>query len=463
MSRVRRPALELKEAAYRILRLPTVADKTFLISIGDRSVGGHDGPRPDGRSLAGAGGRRGGDRHDLPGLPRRGLRHGRAHPLAVLDARLRAAWPSAKQSPTWPPPTSGTWARSSSRPTGWPPAASPARTPACSPPSPPFRISARPSAFRFRRQGFALHAHRLGAPGRKKQVVSPLSLIVTAFAPSTTCAGPSPAVADRPGRNRTHPPRPRQEPPRRLGPVPGFNATGSDAPDLDDPAKLWGLFEAIQRLNRDGLLLAYHDRSDGGLLPPPAKWPLPAAAASPSTSTACATTPAARRGRQRKKPDLLGGRSFELLVRALFNGSSAPSSRPAGPTAKGHAGAARLGVPTICRLPQHERRNPRRPQRPQGAAETRIDLQRAWSETSYQMQTLRDNPSCARQEYDRILDGKDPGLSPRLVSTPRTTSPPPTSPSVTGPRRHPSRAGVNSHYEMAAAFDRPGSRPSTST
>ena len=44
-----------------------------------------------------------------------------------------------------------------------------------------------------------------------------------------------------------------------------YNATGSDAPDVDEPAKLKGLFDAVQKLNRDGLLLAYHDRSDGGL------------------------------------------------------------------------------------------------------------------------------------------------------------------------------------------------------
>jgi phosphoribosylformylglycinamidine synthase len=36
-------------------------------------------------------------------------------------------------------------------------------------------------------------------------------------------------------------------------------------------------------------------------------------------------------------------------------------------------------------------------------AETRVELQRAWSETSFRMQQLRDNPECAQQEYDRIL------------------------------------------------------------
>ena len=43
-------------------------------------------------------------------------------------------------------------------------------------------------------------------------------------------------------------------------------------------------------------------------------------------------------------------------------------------------------------------------------SEKRIDLQRIWSETTYQMQKLRDNPVCAQQEYDRILDATDPGL-----------------------------------------------------
>src|SRR5205085_2774599 len=40
---------------------------------------------------------------------------------------------------------------------------------------------------------------------------------------------------------------------------------GTVAPDVDDPARLAGFFRAVQRLSREGLVLAYHDRSDGGL------------------------------------------------------------------------------------------------------------------------------------------------------------------------------------------------------
>ena len=45
----------------------------------------------------------------------------------------------------------------------------------------------------------------------------------------------------------------------------------------------------------------------------------------------------------------------------------------------------------------------------------RDHLQRTWSETSWRMQTLRDNPDCAREEYDRIIEPNDPGLSVSLT------------------------------------------------
>ena len=90
--------------------------------------------------------------------------------------------------------------------------------------------------------------------------------------------------------------------------------------------------------------------------------------------------------------------------------------------------------------------------------EKRVDLQRAWSETSYQMQTMRDNPSCAQQEFDRILDLADPGLTPKLTFDPQDDftkvyqDSSAASPRVAILREQ----GVNSHYEMAAAFDKAG-------
>jgi phosphoribosylformylglycinamidine synthase len=86
-------------------------------------------------------------------------------------------------------------------------------------------------------------------------------------------------------------------------------------------------------------------------------------------------------------------------------------------------------------------------------AEKRVDLQRAWSETTYLMQKLRDNPECAREEYDRILDVGDPGLCVALTYDPAevfvNTG---AAPRVAILREQ----GVNGQVEMAAAFTRAG-------
>jgi phosphoribosylformylglycinamidine synthase len=82
--------------------------------------------------------------------------------------------------------------------------------------------------------------------------------------------------------------------------------------------------------------------------------------------------------------------------------------------------------------------------------EKRDHLQRVWSETTWRMQTLRDNPDCAREEYDRIIEPNDPGLSVSLRFTPQPFS----ISSATRPRVAILREqGVNGQVEMAAAFD----------
>jgi phosphoribosylformylglycinamidine synthase len=87
--------------------------------------------------------------------------------------------------------------------------------------------------------------------------------------------------------------------------------------------------------------------------------------------------------------------------------------------------------------------------------ESRSALQKIWSETSYRMQSLRDNPNCARQQYDSI-DADDPGLNVELSFDPADTHLTPalleTHPRIAILREQ----GVNGHVEMAAAFDRAG-------
>jgi phosphoribosylformylglycinamidine synthase len=92
---------------------------------------------------------------------------------------------------------------------------------------------------------------------------------------------------------------------------------------------------------------------------------------------------------------------------------------------------------------------------------TRTELRKAWSATTFQMQSLRDNPACAREEYERAIDPTDPGLSVRLSFEPQDDVAAPyvlkgARPEVAILREQ----GVNSQLEMAAAFDRAGFRPS---
>ncbi len=90
-------------------------------------------------------------------------------------------------------------------------------------------------------------------------------------------------------------------------------------------------------------------------------------------------------------------------------------------------------------------------------AESRAALHRLWSETTWRMQTLRDNPESARQEYDRILDVDDPGLSPLLAFDPAKDIAAPFVARGARPRMAILREqGVNGQVEMAAAFDRAG-------
>jgi phosphoribosylformylglycinamidine synthase len=92
-------------------------------------------------------------------------------------------------------------------------------------------------------------------------------------------------------------------------------------------------------------------------------------------------------------------------------------------------------------------------------SEPRIGLQRAWSETTWRMQSLRDNPQCAQEEYDRILDAEDPGLHASLTFNPQLDVAVAHIASGVRPAMAILREqGVNGQLEMAAAFDRAGFR-----
>jgi phosphoribosylformylglycinamidine synthase len=282
--------------------------------------------------------------------------------------------------------------------------------------------------------------------GKPKAVVAPLSLIVSAFAP---CHDVRPTwtpqlrsdqsetdlvFVDLAGGRR------------RLGGsilAQVFGQTGNEAPDLDDPERIKALYAALAELRAASLVLAYHDRSDGGLFATLAEMAF--AGHTGVTIDVCA---------------LAGPEAdTEHLLAALFNeepgvvlqSRTADRARVLGILARHGVPGLVLGAPRDddeVRLACGHRTL---------FAEPRAVLHRLWSETTWQMQTLRDNPESARQEYDRILDAGDPGLAPLLAFDPAVDVAAPFVARGARPRLAILREqGVNGQVEMAAAFDRAG-------
>jgi phosphoribosylformylglycinamidine synthase len=297
--------------------------------------------------------------------------------------------------------------------------------------------------------------------GESKAVTAPLSLIISAFTPTPdvrkTLTPQLVADADSVvllidlglGKNRLGG--------SALAQV--YKQVGDVAPDVDDAARLKTFFEVIQSLNADGKLLAYHDRSDGGML-----------------AALCEMAFAARTGLDVNLNEMHGS-----ALSALFNeelGALLQVRRSELAEVLGRCYEAGLvEIHPVATL--NSTGNIVISRRGETLfSDSVLNLHRIWSETTYQMQKLRDNPACAQAEYDRLLDANDPGLSVKLTFDPNESlmtvrgelvEPPPsvfvhpsTGSGRTGvmsarPRMAILREqGVNGHVEMAAAFDRAG-------
>lgn len=281
--------------------------------------------------------------------------------------------------------------------------------------------------------------------GEQKSVTSPLSLIVSGFAPVTdvdrtltpqlvTDAGETDLILIdlAAGQNRLGG--------SALAQV--YRQMGAVAPDLDDPEDIKAFFAVIQGLNQDGKLLAYHDRSDGGLF-----------------VTLAEMSFAARSGIDIKLDGLAEDSS--QFPRELFNeelGAVIQVRREETGFVLQQFSAAGLGdhisvIGTLNRddCIRYTFEGSEVISRP------RTDLQRLWAETSYRVQSLRDNADCAQEEFDNLLDADDPGLHAKLafdvsedISAPYINKG--AQPKVAVLREQ----GVNGQVEMAAAFDRAG-------
>jgi len=297
--------------------------------------------------------------------------------------------------------------------------------------------------------------------GRPKEVLAPLSLVVSAFARCedarraltpqlrTDCGETELILVDL-GRGRN-----------RLGGsvlAQVFGQCGDEAPDLDEPKSLADFFAAIQALNRDRLLLAYHDRSDGGLFATACEMAFAGHVGVTINLDMLAYDEAAHDvdGSERR-PELMYGRDLERVLAALF-------AEELGAVVQIRASDRRKVLERLAGLPAYVIGSPNsrdevrlvRNAKPVFSA-PRVELERAWSEVSFRMQQLRDDPACAREEFDRILDRDDPGLSAALTFDQGEDIAAPFIAKGARPKIAVLREqGVNGQVEMAAAFDRAG-------
>jgi phosphoribosylformylglycinamidine synthase len=438
--------LDLRDAILRVLRCPTVADKTFLISIGDRSVGGMISrdqmvgpwqvPVSDVAVTV----------TDYLGHAGEAMSMGERTPVAVLNAPAsgRLAVAEAITNILAADIASLAEVRLSAN---W--------MAACGEPGEDAALYATVRAVGEElcpALGIAIPVGKDSLSmktswqqsGLAHSVVAPVSLIVSAFA----------RVGDV---RRTLTPQLRRDlgssslwlidlsgGKARLGGsvlAQVHGQLGAETPDLDDPKLLLALSRALPQLRAAGLLLAYHDRSDGGLLVTllemafAGRCGLSIDAAASGKSATIAHLFAEEPGVVVQVSD---ANRAEFLALVAEHGLQAHTRRVGAPRTDMliHIAAAdeNLVVPWS-------------------------ELRRAWSETSFQMRQLRDDPQCAAEELATQIDVADPGLSVALSFDPEEDIAAPWIASARPRVAILREQGVNSQVETAAVCEQAGFEP----
>jgi len=451
--------IELGEAALRVLRHPSVASKMFLISIGDRTVGGLCARDP----LVGPWQVPVADCAvtllDYEGYAGEAYAIGERAPIALIDA------PASGRMAVGEAITNLAAARierlaSVKLSANWMAAAGyPGEDAALYDTVRAVALELCPALGISIPVGKDSLSMRTAWDG--KEVVAPLSLVVSAFAPATdargtltprlrTDAGETELLLIDLGRRRN-----------RLGGsilAQVYSRLGEHCPDLDQPKLLAGLFAAVQRLANEGLALAYHDRSDGGLFATVCEMAFAGhCGVTLNLDEICYDERMSDVDGLERRPELLAGRFNDHMFGALF-------AEELGAVLQIRA-AERARVMEVLRAEgvhqcayvigfPNERDEVRLTRNAKALfARKRAELQRVWSETTWRMQALRDNPECAQEEFDALLDAGDPGLSIAVTFQPKETF----VSSGARPRVAILREqGVNGQVELAAAFDRAG-------
>jgi phosphoribosylformylglycinamidine synthase len=460
--------IDLLEASVRVLRLPTVADKSFLITIGDRTVGGTTvrdqmvGPWQVPVADCAV------TTMSFEGYLGEAMAMGERTPLAVINAAASgrmavgealtniAAAPIADISDI---KLSANWMA------------------ACGQPGQDAALFDTVKAVGMElcpALGISIPVGKDSLSmrttwkdeGADKAVVSPVSLIVSAFSPVydvrksltpqlRTHAGDTVLIAIDLGRGKN-----------RLGAsafAQVMQQIGNETPDVDSAEDLKGFFNAIQRLNKEDKLLAYHDRSDGGLFTTLCEMAF-AGHSGLSVNLDILTLEgehASDGGDAKNWTTQVAERRNDLTLRALFNEElgaviqvrAEQKSEVMNVLREYNLGACShiIGKPNDNDMIEFTR------DAKAIYSQSRIDLHRFWSETSWRIARLRDNPDCADAEYDRILDKLDPGITPKLTFDPQEDIAAPYIASGVRPQVAILREqGVNSHIETAYVMHKAG-------
>lgn len=460
--------IDLLEASIRVLRLPTVADKSFLITIGDRTVGGMSvrdqmvGPWqvPVADCAVTA--------MSFEGYLGEAMAMGERTPLAVIDAAAsgRMAIGEALTNIAAAPISeigniklSANWMA------------------ACGQPGQDAALFDTVKAVGLElcpALGISIPVGKDSlsmrttwtAEGENKAVISPVSAIVSAFSPVydirkvltpqlRTDLSDTTLIAIDLGRGKN-----------RLGAsslAQVMQQIGNQVPDVDSAQDLKAFFNAIQQLNTEQKLLAYHDRSDGGLFVTLCEMAF-AGRVGVSVNLDILTLEgehAADWGDSKNWADQVSARRNDQTLRALFSeelGAVIQVRTSEQSEVMNVLRAHELGGCShiIGKLNDHD------------AIEftldakiiysqARIDLHRFWSETSWRIARLRDNPDCADAEYDRITDKLDPGITPKLTFDPQQDIAAPFIALGSRPRVAILREqGVNSQVETAYVMHKSG-------
>ncbi|MEO8537577.1 MAG: phosphoribosylformylglycinamidine synthase, partial [Betaproteobacteria bacterium] len=444
-----RPALDplrlehvtVRDAAYRVLRFPAVADKTFLITIGDRTVGGLCARDPMvgpwqvpvadvALTLS-----------DFSGFAGEAMAIGERTPVALIDApasgRLAVAealtnMAAVRVRALDDVKLSANWMAAAGEP-------------------------GEGAALFDTVKAVALElcvALGVSIPVGKdslsmrttwregdvdKAVTAPVSLIVSAFAHVTDARACLTPLLRFDAGDTTLVHLDISAGKRRLGAsslAQVYGQLGDCVPDIDAAAALAAYFALVQRLHGDGVLLAYHDIGDGGLFVTLAEMAFAsrcglaidlAASAGLALAELFAEEPGA-------VVQVATRDAASLLAAARDVGIAAQT---VGEPAVGDRLRIRCGGTVVL-------------------DESRVDLHVAWSATTHALQRLRDNPDAADQEYARLRDVGDVGLSPRVTFDLDDGNGPFVSDGARPRVAILREQGVNGQVEMAAAFDRAG-------